>query len=231
MSNVIALRSQVSLHPVQKSGVPSPVPVRPLSFAEVIQYGFPFGKMDQRMKRWKLRNLRHLMRGVWRIEIAKKLHIPHLYGQLCLTSISPDGQHRHYGLVSLRMITTTGAGFVVDGFQGLVSVSSMKFHGIGTGSTPESASDSALVAELTTGYSPVNTRATGTQAEGSSVLIYRTIGFIDLSDTVTIAEQGIFNQAASGTGILLDRTVTASETFYGSSTIQSDYRLTVATGT
>lgn len=233
MGRVLALRSEFIV--TQSPQIQTFVPPRDLSFLDIVQYGFPNSRMDKEMRRWKMRNLRNLFRGLSRMTIAKSLKIPFLQGQWCLCTISPDGQIRDYGLVSLRMITTTGAGYVVDAFQGLQTISNMRYHGVGTGSGAESASDTGLT-EAASSYNPSFTRATGTLTEGVSATIFRTVGNITLSATVTIGEVGLFSQASTTTGTptggyMLDRGVVSSETVFANFVIQSDYRLTVATGT
>lgn len=232
MSKALPFHSAVSIKRMPRGILlSSRVPARELSFAEIVNYGFPHLRMDTELRKWKIRNLPNFLRGMWRILTAKKIGIPALYGQLCLAVISPNGHRRDYGLVSLRMITSSGAGFVSDGFQGSVSISTMRYHGLGGGSTPESASDSGLGSEFSGQYDPVNTRATGTLGEGDSANIFRSIGFVEVNDTVTIAEHGIFSQAATTGGVMLDRTALASETIFAGFVIQCDYRLTVSTGT
>ena len=231
-SSSLPMASSVSIGTIR----PTVVPPRSLSFAEVIRYGFPHRSMDHDLRKWKFRNLSNLMRGAWRISAAKQLGLPHIYGQLCLSTIAPNGKKKDYGLVSLRLVTSVGAAFVVDAFQGLTSLSSMRFHGVGGTSTVELASDTGLGSEFASAYSPANTRPTGSQTETDSSLTYRTIGLISVTDTITIAEHGIFSQAStvSGTptgGILLDRSAVASETIFTGFIIQADYRLVVATGT
>ena len=232
-SNFLPMASSVLIGKIPTS---TTVPPRSLSLAEVIHYGFPRMGIDRDLRKWKMRNLPNLLRGLWRISTAKKLGIPHLYGQLCLSIIAPDGHRKDYGLVSLRVITTVGAAFVVDSFQGIQSLSSMRYHGVGGTSTVELASNTALGSEFGSAYSPANTRPTGSQAEGDSSVVYRTIGLISVTDTVTIAEHGLFSQAStvSGTptgGILFDRSALASETIFTGFILQADYRLVVATGT
>lgn len=226
-----SLYSELTRRMPTESLRPSIVPARQLTLAEIIHYGFPGRRMSREMRQWKTRNLPNLTRGAWRIIAGRKLGIPALYGHLCLATIAPDGHRTDYGLVSLRMITTLGAKFVSDAFQGLVSASAIKYHGIGSGAAPESASDSALGSEFSSVYVPVSTRATGVATAGTSSNIYRSIGFIEVSDTVTIAEHGIFSQAATGGGVLFDRSAIESTTIFAGFVVQGDYRLEIATGT
>ena len=225
----LAIPYQNSL--VSHDSTSSSVPARTLSFAEVLHYGFPGPGMDMEMKRWKARNIPNLMRGLWRVLAAKKLGLPFLSGRLCLATIAPDGHRRDYGLVSLRMITSSGAAYVTDAFQGLVALSSMKFHGLGGGATPETTGDTELDNEFFAEYATVNTRSEGIQTEGLAPNYYHTFAFIEVTDTVTFCEHGLFDKAIASGSTLLDRSVIASETIFAGYSVVGDYLLEVATGT
>lgn len=136
-----------------------------------------------------------------------------------------------YGRVGFKVVTDTGVGFIVDAFQNLVELENMKFHGIGTGSTAENATDTALVTELTTEYNPDSTRATGTTTE-QAANIYKTVATNTLDGTpgAALREHGVFTQAATGGGVLLDRTVYAAITLSSGDGLQTDYRLTLTSG-
>jgi hypothetical protein len=96
-----------------------------------------------------------------------------------------------------RRFTSAGAAFVVDAFQGLVSLGDMRWHGSGTSSTVESSSDTRLDVE-------VGARFSGTQTENGAT-VYRTVGTVIYSITATITEHGLFDSDTGGT--LLDRSV------------------------
>src|SRR3989304_6144122 len=55
------------------------------------------------------------------------------------------------------------------------SVDGWNFHGIGTGATAAAETDTGCQTELTTQYSPDNTRATGSQTPNRAT-VYRTVG-------------------------------------------------------
>ncbi len=135
------------------------------------------------------------------------------------------------GLASFRVVTTAGVNFIVDAFQNSVELENLKYHGIGTGSTAEAAGDTALVTELTTEYTG-NVRATGSTTEGASANIYRTVGTNTLDGTpgAALREHGIFDQAATGGGTLLDRTVYAAITLSSGDSLQATYDHTQTAG-
>lgn len=148
----------------------------------------------------------------------------------CEEAVRELGTVRHYGLASLRVITTAGVNFLTDAFQGLQNIGLMRYHGIGTGTNAESSGDTGLQTELTTQLTPASTRATGTQTEGASANIFRTVGSNQVNSTVTVAEHGIFNVAAVNTGILFDRSQFAGVGLVNGNTFQTTYDLTSAAG-
>lgn len=142
------------------------------------------------------------------------------------------GQAVAYGTLSRRVVTDTGVAYLVDSLQNLTEPENFKFHGFGTGTTAEAASQTALVTELTTQYQTDNVRPTGSQTEAAAN-IYRTVGTLspDTGGTIAITEHGIFSQAATGGGTLLDRSVfSAVNLVAGSDSLQTTYDLTISSG-
>lgn len=119
-------------------------------------------------------------------------------------------------------------GYIVDAFQNIVELENMKYHGLGTGSTAENQTDTALVTELTTEYTG-NVRATGTTTE-TSANIYSTVATNTLDGTpgAALREHGIFS--ASTVGVLLDRSVYGAITLSSGDSLQSTYNLTLTAG-
>jgi hypothetical protein len=136
----------------------------------------------------------------------------------------------HYGIVSKKVVTDTGVGYIVDAFQNSVELENMKYHGLGTGSTAEGQTQTALVTELTTEYTG-NVRATGTTTEGATANIYRTVGTNTLdSGTPALREHGVFS--ANAVGVMLDRSLFAAINLDGTAGdgLQSTYELTFSAG-
>mgnify|MGYP005844759595 CR=1 FL=1 len=149
---------------------------------------------------------------------------------LALTVICAGGRREPLGVVSRRVVTNNGVAYIVDGFQNLVELENMKYHGLGTGTNAESQADSALQSELTTQYNPNNTRATGTTEEGSSANIYKTVATNTLDEAAAVTEHGIFSQAATGGGVLLDRSVFSVVNLAAGDGLQSTYQWTANAG-
>jgi hypothetical protein len=134
-----------------------------------------------------------------------------------------------YGVVSRKVITTVGAGYIVDAFQNLVELETMIYHGIGTGTNAEALGDTALQTELTTQYNPNSTRATGTPSEPSAT-VFRTIGTNAVDASVSITEHSPFNQAATGGGVCFDRSVFSAIALVTGDSLQTTYDLLCSPG-
>lgn len=134
-----------------------------------------------------------------------------------------------YGLVSHRVITNNGVGFIVDSHQNLVEMEILNYHGIGTTNTAEAAGDTALAAESTTALNPDNTRATGTQSEPASNQ-YRSTGTLTADGSIAAVEHGLFSQAATGGGVLFDRSVFSTINLAAADSIQTQYTVTYTAG-
>lgn len=148
-----------------------------------------------------------------------ELYIKHFHATQRDPFTGEMGWLENVGLVSLDKVTTAFRDFEIDQ---LISESSVygdfKFHEVGTSSTAEANSQTALVA--TTGIA----RATGTQVEASSS-VYRSVATITADTTETWEEHGIFNASTSGT--MLDRSLpTSPPAVIASDTVQYTYELT-----
>lgn len=201
------------------------------SFREIIKHGMPQKGLSREVNTWRAKNTPNLWRGARRVMAARALNLPTFYGAVWLRKIDGQtGEITDFGLASLRVVTTAGVGYIVDAFQNLTEVENFKYHGIGTGTNAEASSDTALQTELTTQYNPDSTRATGTVGEGASANIYRTVGTITVDASAAITEHGVLSQAATGGGVLLDRSVFSAVNLAASDSLQVPYELTVPAG-
>jgi len=139
------------------------------------------------------------------------------------------GRDEDLGVVSRRLVTDTGVAFIVDAFQNITEIENFKYHGVGTGGTAEAASQSALVTESTTILNPDSTRATGSTTENAAN-IYRTVGTVSFDGAGAITEHAIFSQAATGGGVMLDRSLFAAINVASGDSIQATYDLTFTSG-
>lgn len=183
---------------------------------------------------WRVRNRLLMLRNgsvfvPLLARLARRLGLLAGYGELRLRKIGPDGTVTDYGVVCRRLVTTAGVAALASTFDNTTEPEVFKYHGFGTGSTAESAADTALVTELTTQYAVSGTRPTGSQAHSTNT--YTTVGTLSPSSTVTITEQGIFSVATGGSGTLLDRSVfTGIALTGGADSLQATYTLSLPSG-
>jgi hypothetical protein len=205
-------------------------PAKELNLREIARYGLPHPGLDERVNAWRTANFRHLFRGARRVLAARALNLSNVYGSLYLTHITVDGEVIELGLASMRVVTTAGVNFLVDSLQGTVEPEILKFHGIGTGATAEASADTALVTESTTALNPDSTRATGSLTEGASANIFRTVGTVTVDASVACTEHGVFSQAATGGGTLLDRSLFSVVNLASGDSLQATYDFTITAG-
>jgi hypothetical protein len=191
----------------------------------------PWFGLGSEVNKYRAKNFRNVWRGLWRHTLANMFGIPTFTGVLQARRFYPDGRVVDLGVVSVRVVTTVGAGYIVDAFQNLVELENMRFHGFGTGGGAEAVGDTALTTELTTQYVADNTRPTGSQTENGAT-VFRTVATLDPDADVALTEHGIFSQAATGGGVLLDRSLYAAINLTGTTgdALQVTYDFTVNTG-
>lgn len=111
---------------------------------------------------------------------------------------------------------------VVDSLVAAAYLNDYKYHDSGTGVGGEAAGDTGL--GTPTGIA----RAVGSQAEGASANIYKTVGTITYDGAYAITEHGVFDAATSG--ILMDRTVFSAINVGNGDKIEFTYELTLPSG-
>jgi len=118
-----------------------------------------------------------------------------IVARLYAKKISAEGDVVDYGLVSQRVVTDAFVNYLVDAMQDSTTypMDVFKYHDSGTGTTSEDASDTTL--ESPCGES----RDTGTQEEGASSNIYKTVATHTYSGSFAITEHGVFSAATGGT--------------------------------
>jgi hypothetical protein len=197
----------------------------------IIEHGSPQAGLPVEVNTWRARNAKNLWRGWRRIKAAKMLGVPTYYGALYLT-VTRDGVNIPYGLASLRVVTDSGVGYIVDSLQNLVEMENMRYHGFGTGGAAEAAANTALTTELTTQYAVDNTRPTGTQAEAAANIFRSVATFApDSGGILAITEHGLFSQAATGGGVMFDRSLfSVVNVTAGADSITSTWDLTMPAG-
>lgn len=209
-----------------------PWPQRPVTLSDILEHGTPQRGVDPRVNAWRLSNMKRLGRQAAKLLAARRFGVACVSGQLWLRVLRGDGSVEQLGLASLRLVTTAGVNSIVDAFGNTFELENYDFHGFGVGTTAEAVGDTALVTEETTQYAPDNTRPTGTPSEPSAN-VYRSVATYspDSGGTRAITEHGLFSQAATGGGTLLDRSVfSAVNLVAGSDSLQATYDFTVTSG-
>lgn len=179
----------------------------------VIKYGLPRPGLGKEVNGWRWRNLPNLFRGlfsIWLFTAVQKLPIATpmvMYGGTFLR-VKRNGQWVELGLAACRVITTAGVNSLATRFANTspANIANFKFHAFGVGTTAEAIGDTTLVTELTTEYNPNSTRPTGSQ--GAATNTYTTVATLtpDSGGVLAITEHGLMDQAATGGGVLWDRT-------------------------
>jgi len=175
---------------------------------------------------WKICNFPNLARGYLRCMKDNLGGATHPKARLYMRVLKYDDNGNlidieNLGLVSVNVITDAGVAFIVDAFQGLVTLSNMKYHASGTGTNPEAVGNTALQTE-------VGTRVAGTQGEGASANIYSTVGLLSYSSSFFITEHGLFS--ASSGGVLFDRSVFAAKAVDANTKLEVTYQVTLSSG-
>ncbi len=136
--------------------------------------------------------------------------------------IRANGDIEDLGIICTRSVTTAFVDFLVDNLvaEG-ATFGDFKFHGMGTGVVAENITDTAL-------GTPVESRVSGTQLEGASANIYRSVATITATTARAVTEHGLFNIVAAGT--LMDRSVFTVINLANLDGIEFTYELTVPAG-
>lgn len=173
-------------------------------------------------------HIRHVdaCKDTWRAEVAAARAL----GQPAPARPYCECPREELGLVSTRLITDAGVAFLVDDWDNNAQdLTTMNFHGCGTGAVAEAVADTALGAESTTILNPDSTRATGTRSQPAANQ-YRSVGTLTFDGAGAITEHGLFSASATGTGTLWDRSTFGAITVASGDSIQFTYTCTVSSG-
>jgi len=136
--------------------------------------------------------------------------------------IRPDGKIINLGIISQKCVTDDFAEFLVTKLIAAGNINLFEWHDAGIGTNAEDATDSALQTPWG------GARVEGTQVEGASANIYRTVAIIEFTSAKDITEHGIFSAATSG--ILADRSAFSAIGVDTNVSIEFTYELTINSG-
>lgn len=142
-----------------------------------------------------------------------------LWGFLSAKVIKADGSISDRGLISVQKITTAFRDYIVDSLQNSSTkpLDAFKYHGCGTGTGAEANTETTLGTE-------VGSRVSGTQIEGATANIYKSVATISFSNTYAITEHGLFSASSDGT--LMDRSLFSAINVTSGDSIQFTYEAT-----
>lgn len=182
-------------------------------------------------RRIRERQLRNIVPGLAKFDLALMYRLPTMLGTWYAKHTRfLDGEILDYGLSSAQIFVTSGVGAIVDAWQNSLELEAFKYHGLGTGSTAPVIGNTALGAECTTTLNPDSTRATGTTTEGASANIFRSVGVNTFDSNPAVAEAGIFNQASTAGGTMMDRGLIGPITPSSGDTITTTWDATFTAG-
>jgi len=136
-----------------------------------------------------------------------------------------DGTIISKGLIATKIVTTVGVNALVDAFQGTFTLNNFKYHVSGTDTAAEAVGDTEATI---TGSTPAP--VAGTQTEGASANIYKTVATISYVSTLAITSHGIINSGTKAGSTLWDRSVFAAINVVSGDSIEFTYELTCNAG-
>ncbi len=155
--------------------------------------------------------------------LQKTIGVQPIRAKLSARLIKADGSVINYGVLGYKQVTTAFVEFLVDNMQvESAEWGDFKFHDSGVGSTAEAIGDTDI--ETTDGEA----RVSGTQVDGASANIYRSVGTIAYTTTKIIREHGVFSIVTAGT--MMDRTVFAAINVDNGDSIEFTYEITFPAG-
>lgn len=163
------------------------------------------------------------MRDFWIYYISMLFGIMPLSAMLSIKVFRKDGSVEDLGIVSTHQITNAFVNYLTDSLQGTqADWINFKYHDSGTGTNVEAVADTAL-------QTPCGeARDIGTQVEGATANMYKSVAIHTYAGDFTITEHGLFNATAAGT--LMDRSVFAGIGVAPGDKIEFSYQLTCTAG-
>ncbi len=164
------------------------------------------------------------MRDFWMAYLCPLFGIVPLSASLSARVFRKDGRVENLGVISTHAVTDAFVAELVDALQagGVAAFDDYKYHDSGTGTNVEAAADTVL-------QTPCGeARDIGTQIEGATANIYKSVATNTYAGTFAITEHGLFNAAAVGT--LMDRSVFTEINVESGDKIEWTYQLTCTSG-
>lgn len=165
----------------------------------------PHGRTDPQLA---IEALQNSLRGV----------MMECYGILSARVFRKGAGVEDLGLISVKKITVAFRNFLVDQLIAETSAfGDFKYHANGTGTTAEANTQTTLVTE-------VETRGVGSQLEGATADIYKSVGTVSITGSRAITEHGLLNASSDGT--LMDRSLFSAINVESGDSIEYTYQAT-----
>jgi len=146
-----------------------------------------------------------------------------LHASLSARVFRRNGSMEDLGVVSVHAVTDAFVAQLVDTLQSSeATFSDYKHHDSGIGATAEDQTDTILDSACG------DARTTGTQIEGATANIYKSVATHTYAGTYAIVEHGLFNDSTVGT--LMDRSVLSAINVESGDKIEWTYQLTCTAG-
>lgn len=176
---------------------------------------------------WRVRNaLRWSYVWGWIVNTLARLFtaltgVPTIVAELRGRLVRRDGTVIDFGVLSRRLVTDAGVAFLVDDWaDDSADITTLNYHGSGTGTGAEAVGDTAL-------GTAVESRASGTKSQPAANQL-RSVATISYTASRAITEHGLFSAATAGT--LWDRSVFSAINVANGDSIQFTYTCTVNSG-
>jgi hypothetical protein len=154
--------------------------------------------------------------------MARLTGIPVLTSELRAVLKRADGSVVNFGVIARLVVT----GFLVDDWDDdTTDITTMNYHACGTGTTAESASQTALVTEATT----ITDRETGAKTQPAANQL-QTVATQTFTGAGAITEHGLFSVVTESAGVMWDRSVFSVINVGNSDSIQWTYVATFSSG-
>jgi len=152
---------------------------------------------------------------------GERRHVVELEGVLSARiKRAGEKRFRDLGVIARKKVTDAFVAHLVDSLQNQTStpIDTFKYHDSGTGTNAENKTDTAL-------QTPCGeARDTGTQIEGATGNIYKSVATHTYAGSFAITEHGLFSASSAGT--LMDRSVFAAINVVATDQIEFTYQLT-----
>ena len=157
---------------------------------------------------------------------GKERHVVELEGILSARiKRAGEKRFRSLGVIARKKVTDAFVAYLVDSLQNSTTspMDVFKYHDSGTGVGAENKTDTAL------GTPCAESRDTGTQIEGATANIFKSVATHTYAGTFAITEHGLFSASSAGT--LMDRSVFAAINVVNTDQIEFTYELTCTSET